>query len=149
MKTRYWWPSVLWMVIVFLFSTDLFAAPKTESVFQEILRWLFPWISEPTVGLIHNTARKCAHVFSYAILSWFCVMGLKKSFRVTDSWTWKTGIQAIALTVMYAALDECHQSFVPSRTGSIVDVGWDALGAVLAQVIIQRLDTRRSRVVKI
>jgi len=38
--------------------------------------------------------------------------------------------------VFWAAIDELHQSFVPARTGSIVDVGIDMTGGILAQVMI-------------
>jgi VanZ family protein len=35
--------------------------------------------------------------------------------------------------VLYAASDEFHQSFVPERTASLVDVGIDTLGGIIAQ----------------
>jgi VanZ family protein len=38
------------------------------------------------------------------------------------------------LSAAFAGVDEFHQTFVPSRTGQFVDVGWDSLGAALALI---------------
>jgi VanZ family protein len=37
---------------------------------------------------------------------------------------------------LIASLDEYHQSFLPSRTASPVDVGIDLCGAIAAQMIL-------------
>jgi len=37
---------------------------------------------------------------------------------------------------VWAAVDELHQSFIPARTASIVDVGIDITGGILAQLVI-------------
>jgi len=39
----------------------------------------------------------------------------------------------VILVVLWAAGDEFHQSFVSTRTGSVVDVVIDTAGGVLAQ----------------
>ena len=40
------------------------------------------------------------------------------------------------LSIFYALLDEYHQTFVFSRTASLVDVGIDSLGALTTQVYL-------------
>ena len=44
----------------------------------------------------------------------------------------KSGVLAVFISVLYAASDELHQSFVPGRTASTGDVLVDALGVGLA-----------------
>jgi VanZ family protein len=42
----------------------------------------------------------------------------------------------VLCTLLIASLDEYHQSFLPSRTASPVDVGIDLCGAIAAQLIL-------------
>jgi VanZ family protein len=42
---------------------------------------------------------------------------------------------SMAVVVFFALGDEFHQSFVSSRTSSIVDVGIDAIGGSIAQCV--------------
>jgi VanZ family protein len=46
-------------------------------------------------------------------------------------WDWKLAGWAFAWATAYAASDEFHQSFVPSRQGQITDLLFDATGAAL------------------
>ena len=45
---------------------------------------------------------------------------------------------AAVIATAYAGLDEYHQTFVPGRVGSPVDVAIDALGVVAAAVLVVR-----------
>jgi len=54
----------------------------------------------------------------------------------------KVGNMVIITVILYAVSDELHQSFVPSRTASIVDVSIDVVGGILSQIaIILRVKT--------
>jgi VanZ family protein len=46
-------------------------------------------------------------------------------------------LASLALVVAYALLDEYHQSFVPSRTGSIYDSLIDISGGLVALLLIR------------
>jgi VanZ family protein len=63
--------------------------------------------------------RKLAHMTEYAILAVLLV-------RALGSYAW-----AFGLAVTYAASDEVHQLFVRGRHGSPIDVGIDAVGALI------------------
>jgi VanZ family protein len=63
--------------------------------------------------------RKLAHMTEYAVLALLLI-------RATGSYAW-----ALGLTVAYAASDEVHQLFVRGRHGSPLDVGIDAVGALV------------------
>jgi VanZ family protein len=67
--------------------------------------------------------RKGAHLTEYAILAGLLV-------RATGSFAW-----AFALAVAYAATDEFHQTFVRGRHGSPIDVGIDAVGALIGVAV--------------
>jgi len=69
--------------------------------------------------------RKGAHMTEYAILAVLLV-------RTTGSYAW-----AFAFTVAYAASDEVHQIFVRGRHGSPIDVGIDAVGALIGITLLR------------
>ncbi len=54
-----------------------------------------------------------------------------------------TILRAIAYCAAYAMLDEAHQLFVPSRTGSAVDVLIDSTGATIGSCLLT-LSRRRA-----
>ena len=71
--------------------------------------------------------RKCAHMTEYGILASLLL-------RATASYGW-----AFALAVAYACTDELHQHFVRGRHASPVDVGIDAVGALVGLAVCRRL----------
>jgi VanZ family protein len=76
--------------------------------------------------------RKLAHMTEYAVLTglwWRALRGLGLGRPLAA---------AIAISLLYAASDEFHQTFVEGRTGTPVDVGIDFAGMVIAAVVILR-----------
>jgi VanZ family protein len=70
--------------------------------------------------------RKLAHAAEFAILGALLVRALRR-----PGW-------AVALGIAYAVSDELHQSFVPGRQGSALDVALDSVGVVLGAVLAAR-----------
>lgn len=85
--------------------------------------------------------RKGAHMAEYALLAalwWRALRSVIDERRALAA--------AFAITVLYAISDEVHQSFVPSRHGSPVDVLIDAAAAAIAVGLIARhVNSRRPR----
>jgi len=85
--------------------------------------------------------RKLAHVSEYAILAVLlyraCVHTALKGRRALSA-----GL-VLLFCAVYAATDEFHQSFVPSRTASLRDVMIDICGAMLAVILYWSIATRR------
>jgi hypothetical protein len=70
--------------------------------------------------------RKIAHAAEYAVLGALLVRALGR-----------TGLAA-GIGVLYAVSDELHQSFVPGRAGSPLDVALDAVGVACGVLLWQR-----------
>ena len=131
------------MALIFSASTDLGAARGTSRIIGPLLLWLKPDLSPESVERIVFTVRKAAHITEYALLAVLLWRALRKPVRGDDRpWSWAVAGQALTVAVLYAATDEVHQAFVPSRTGSILDVGWDAAGATAGLLIVWLLGRR-------
>ena len=72
--------------------------------------------------------RDLAHIGAYAVLAGLFVHALGHLGRPVAP---AVAIAAFGLAALYGITDEIHQSFVPDRSGNLVDVGFDALGAAL------------------
>jgi VanZ family protein len=80
------------------------------------------------LGTWDTVLRKLAHMAEYGLLwfLWWRALGCGRPWP------------AIAITLLYAASDEFHQSFVDGRHGSPWDVAIDALGVGLAGLLVVR-----------
>jgi hypothetical protein len=58
---RYWWPALLWAVMISVFSTGLFKSDNTGSVIIPILRFFLPHASAETLDFLHHIIRKCGN----------------------------------------------------------------------------------------
>jgi VanZ family protein len=114
-------------------STEAFSSPNTFSLVETVIRFLVPKISFQEVRLIHAFIRKSGHVIEYFILG----LLLFRAFRGSSiaSWNSRWSFFAVIVVVLWAPSDEFHQSFIPTRTASIVDVAIDTAGGILAQFV--------------
>lgn len=70
---------------------------------------------------------KFMHFVAYAILGFFIARALGP---ITGTFSWQRVAVAAALTLLYGLSDEFHQSFVPGRSPSALDLVADALGGL-------------------
>ena len=124
----YWVPALTWMLVIFAASTDMMSAEHTSRFIAPFLRWLTPDVSVATIATVQLFVRKAAHLTEYAILGALLVRAFG-SRDVRPAWGY--AVVAWLLAVAWAGLDEFHQSFVSSRTGSPIDVMIDATGALI------------------
>src|SRR5688500_10779108 len=68
-SVKYWLPVLLWMVFIFIGSTDLMSAEHTSRFIGPFLRWFAPDITDATIASIQLVVRKSAHLTEYAILA--------------------------------------------------------------------------------
>src|SRR6266699_719331 len=125
---KYWLPVLIWLCLIFIGSTDLMSTEQTSRIIRPLLRWLKPDISMETIAQVQFIVRKCAHLTEYAILA----LLLWRALRRGTSLKARTSILFIVVWLacaVFAASDEFHQSFVPSRTATLGDVLIDIWGA--------------------
>ena len=105
---RWWGPLGLYMALIFFVS------------------------SRPRPPSLDDTPDVALHGGAYFVMAVLAVRALARGLDVRPSGAVLAG--AVALSVAYGVSDEIHQSFVPSRMGSVDDVVFDALGAIAAAV---------------
>jgi hypothetical protein len=81
--------------------------------------------------------RKLAHVTEYTVLA-LCWIRAMRGF-LPGGPVRRAVIAGVAITLLYAATDEFHQTFVAGRHGTPVDVLIDSIGMVIAALVVLRL----------
>jgi VanZ family protein len=137
--SRYF-PLIAWLVFISYASSDSFSAENTSQIIGPLILWLSPNTTPETLAIVHFVTRKLAHFTEYAILGFFAARAFRPSSRpaIHDHWF----LISVALIVVYALIDEYHQSFVPSRTASVFDSLIDMAGGLAALVVISRKGTK-------
>jgi len=120
------------MALIFSASADSHSYQHSSRFVEPLLRWLFPHLSEARIHDMHEVIRKCAHLTEYAVLALLIRRAVRRSAK-TDSrpWNWPGVRLTLLLVMVYAATDEFHQSFVPTRTSLVSDVFIDTTGGAL------------------
>lgn len=142
-RLRYWAVVLAWMALISYLSTDAFSAANTHRYLDPVLRWLFPSISNAELRDAHTVIRKSAHFTEFLVLGVLAVWAQRAGRPI--AWQARWTLSALLLVVVYASLDEFHQSFVVSRTPSFADTGIDVLGGVAGQAVLYLLHRLRSR----
>ena len=144
---KYWLPSLLWILLIYGASSDPYSARHSSRIIAPIVRWLFPHLSGAEVELVVLAVRKCAHLVEYAVLAvllWYALW--KPAWKDPRPWSWAMARRALLLVALYAAADEVHQTFVPSRQGAVSDVALDTCGAaagLLMAAVVYKWQGRR------
>ncbi len=133
-KLFYWLPPLTWMAAIFFFSTDSFSGENTGSLLYDIAHRFFPDLTLKQFQPIHFAIRKTAHFTEYGIMA----LLLFRAFRSGNAirWQWRWAIYSWLVIAVYALLDEYHQTFTASRTGSINDSLVDILGGTTALLVL-------------
>jgi hypothetical protein len=119
------------------FSTRNFAGEHTGRIIIPALRWLFPWASVRALYIIHFGIRKLAHAIEFGAFSTAVFRGVRDGHT---GWRWSWALATLVVAAAFAVLDEWHQSFVPLRQSSPIDVAIDTFGALLAQLLVVRCE---------
>lgn len=108
---RRWLPPVVWMGIIFLAS----AQPTLPSV----------------PGRWDLLLKKTMHVAAYGGLAWLYMRALRGD-ELGRGGLDDTTVRAVSagMALLYALSDEYHQTFVPGRNGSLIDVAIDGIGVL-------------------
>ncbi len=104
-KLPRWLPALVLMLAIFGFS----------SIPSDVM---------PTFDWADLIVKKGGHMLGYGLLAlsyWYAFRFSPEKMKI-----------AWILALLYAATDEFHQSFVPGRLATVMDVGIDGVGAAIA-----------------
>lgn len=100
------------MVVIFFLSS------RESTQVSDIYTWNFIFF-------------KSLHVIEYAILYFLL---FRATLQENSKNQKKARLIALLVAIIYAASDELHQTFVPTREGRLRDVGIDTIGIVLMYI---------------
>ena len=140
---RAWWPAVVWIGLIAFESTDVFSSEHTGTMLYKLLTYLFGHINFYKFLVFHHYLRKTGHVVGYGMLSLLLLRGWRATLGRNDALLLRATLLSWLGTVCVAAMDEWHQCFIPSRTGTVWDVALDTMAGV-AFLVVAYLWLRRS-----
>jgi VanZ family protein len=109
-----WLPALVTMAVIFIFSS-------------------LPSYEVPDFGFLDVVIKNGGHFVGYALLAFAYSFALPRQLSQLQR-----GVIAIAFALLYALSDEFHQSFVPGRNASWIDIIVDGLGASTAALLWAR-----------
>jgi VanZ family protein len=147
---RVWLPSAIWLAVIVAESTNLGSSEHTSRILYPIFRFLFEM--DPARFAVWNALlRKTGHFVGYFTLSVLLFRSWRATFpRLSTRWCLQWATLAFLCTSLVAILDEWHQSFLLSRTGTFRDVILDGSAGFVAQIALfailrmQSLSVKRS-----
>lgn len=130
MKKKYFWLviAVCWCLAIFMAT----ASPASTGNHTQQLIMKYTGITYEQAATVNLLFRKFVHLSSFGLLAIFFYKSFEKN-AFLNAWL---------LATLYAASDEIHQAFVPNRTASILDVGIDSIGAILALLLLTFLSKK-------
>lgn len=138
-------PTILLLYMIFGFSaqngeTSGSLSYRVSLFLVRLASPLLPAIASDEIlmeraEMIHFFVRKFAHMTEYLLLA--LSLQLPVTAWLSKFFAWKNRILlGFFATVLFAALDEFHQTFVPGRSGNFTDVCIDSIGAMIASLFL-------------
>jgi VanZ family protein len=128
-----WGPVILWMLLIFTFSTESFSSAKSTPFLAPLLADLLPHGLAPHMDTIVYLIRKLSHWSEYFILGILLMRALKP--HISRQPALRRMVWSILLATLYAATDEYHQTLVPGRSANPLDVVIDSFGALCGTLL--------------
>lgn len=130
---------IVWMGMIFVLSemNSNESNSKTKDIVLKIIgekemKNDVSAMEDTTLDNANFIFRKCAHATVYLVLSFFvCNLfyQLKKK-KFSNNY-----LISVILCLLYAILDEYHQTFIIGRNGNYYDVIIDLMGAIIGSVV--------------
>jgi VanZ family protein len=132
-----WIALILWLIVIAMESTAYFSAHNTSRFLYPLFHFLFG-LGPARFEYWHFFMRKGGHVFGYGLLSILLFRAWRETLPAlgNPSWTFRWANISVLGTALVASLDEWHQSYIPSRTGTVHDVILDTCAGIAAQVLL-------------
>ncbi len=132
-----WIALILWLIVISIESTSYLSSDQTGHFLYPLLHFLLG-IDYASFAPYHAFLRKSGHVFGYGLLSILLFRAWRETLPTARNARWTLRWASIAAigTAVVASLDEWHQSYLPSRTGTIHDVILDTCAGLTAQLAV-------------
>jgi VanZ family protein len=124
------------MVVIFSASGDQNSAQHSSRILGPLLHWLFPNLTPQREEALILLARKGGHLTEYAILGGLAWRLVRHLGSTQKTWQRTHAVYALLIAAAYAATDEWHQRFVPTRQGTLTDVLIDTAGAAAGLFVL-------------
>jgi VanZ family protein len=146
-------PSILVILMVLVEGTQRFSIENTADYVKPFWFGRFGFLPYQRFWEFVEALRKGGHLMGYGLvcLAFFgtSYWWLVRRAHFPDGWVLKNRAAgwALVLTMLLGSADEIHQRFVPQRTSTITDVGFDVCGgyfAIMALFAFLRLRDRKN-----
>jgi VanZ family protein len=144
-------PSILVILLVLIEGTQRFSIENTADYVQPFWFKHFGLLPYQRFWEFVEVLRKGGHLMGYGLvcLAFFCTSywWLMRRPHSSNGWVLKNRAAgwALVLTMLLGSADEIHQKFVPQRTSTITDVGFDTCGGYFALMVLFALLRLRER----
>lgn len=125
---------VIWLLVIFLFSNQ--DGSTSTSLTNGILEKYLFFVDSDIFFMI---IRKMAHITEYFILG-ILVLNFINEFKID-----KKIVVSSLICFILASFDEFHQLFIPDRTGRLLDVFIDMIGASLGILILSLIKNHKKQ----
>jgi glycosyltransferase involved in cell wall biosynthesis/VanZ family protein len=129
-------PALIWIGLIAFESTDWVSRSNTHRFLYPLFHYL-TGVGTADFYYWNIVLRKTGHVLVYGALGAFLYRFARYEFgHRLKPWSIRCAAIAFFGTMLVAGLDEWHQTFIPSRTGTVADVLLDSSAGLAAQVLI-------------
>jgi VanZ family protein len=141
-KAAFLLPSVLVVLLVLGEGTQRFSIQNTAGYLDPFWSRHFGSLPYQRFWEFVEALRKLGHLIGYGLvcLAFFATTNWWLSRRPSSSRSWELKNRAagwaLVLTMLMGSADELHQRFVPQRTSTITDVGFDVCGGYFALMVL-------------
>lgn len=119
---RYRLPAIVWAFFIFIASS----IPSNR-----IPNFLFKYLDKPI------------HILIFGVLGVLVYRALEPDSQ-RDRYTMKTALMTFGIVLCYGIIDEFHQGYTPGRSVDLYDLMADAVGGILAVIVIYLWRRRRN-----
>lgn len=132
-----WIALILWLIVIAIESTTYLSSQNTSHFLYPLAHFLFG-IDKAGFEPYHVFIRKSGHVFGYGLLSILLFRAWRETLPASTGTkrTFRWANIAVLGTCLVASLDEWHQSYLPTRTGTVRDVILDTCAGIAAQLAL-------------
>jgi VanZ family protein len=131
-----WIAAILWLGLIVFESSNLASSANTGRLLYPLLHFLLG-MDLAHFAVWHSYIRKTGHFVGYFTLSLLLFRAWRATIPIPGRrWSIHWSRIAFLMTSLVASLDEWHQSYLPSRTGTFRDVVLDSSAGLIAQVVL-------------